>query len=385
MSAVRRLAALLGAADGGHIAVPSLLTGSAWEPLLELAGERGVMPLLWSASLRLGLLEPVPSHLLDALGRGVGPRRHAAAVLQLAHRGNAARNADLMEQFDDVIAVLSSAGIPVVALKGTGHIARGVWPDPADRSMRDIDVLVPSVAAPDAQERLIAAGYKAGDRHREPDQHHLATLYRPGRFGSVEVHKEPVSRGFTKAVRGSDVIAAARPVPGRPSVLVPSPTHAAVIALVHAYLADGQWRERTIPLRSVHELWRLDALEPVDWAEVRTLLRRIWRGQLVAEHLATAASLLGAEAPAASVGVSRARLRLRVAESPASRVTRPFDMIASGFDAGRLRRYYGTGVGGPWRLRALHAKRILRRLVSSGRATAQRPPPRGRRAQHRDR
>jgi hypothetical protein len=363
MSALRTLAAILGAADGGDIDVPRMRGGDDWEPLLELAGATGLMPALWSAAHRLELLEPVPVELVEALGRGTN-RRHAAAVLQLAHSDNAVRNADLLAQFDEVVDVLTSSGIPVVALKGAGTIAMGVWPDPADRVMRDIDVLVPADSAAEAQARLLAVGYGTlPDKERTPDQHHLDTLFRSGRRGSVEIHRQPLSRGFTKALPGAEVLAGARPVPGRSSVLVPSPAHTAAIALVHAYLADGQWRERTVPLRSVHELWRFDQGEPIDWNEVRALLERIWRGQLVAEHLETAASLLGASRPAASLGGARARMRLRLAESRAQRAVRPFDMIASGFDAGRLRRYYGTGIGGPWRLRAHHIKEVGRRFL----------------------
>lgn len=362
MSAVRALAAVLGAADGGRVDVPELRDGAAWDPVLELAGATGLMPALWSASQRLGLLDRVPDELLEVLAHPPA-RRHAAAVLQHSHRLNDVRSADLLAQLDEASAVLGDAGIPVVALKGIGHLVRGVWPDRADRVMVDLDLLVPADSANEAQSRLLAAGYAiAPGPEREPDRHHLNAVHRPDRFGSIEVHREPLSRGFSAGLRGSEVFAAARPVPGRPSVLVPSPTHTAVIALVHAYLADRAWRDRTVPLKSVHELWRFDALEPVDWSEVRNLLRRIGRGRLVAEHLESASSLLGARRPRASLSVSRARARLIVADTPVRRLMRPVDMIAGGLDAGRLRGYYGAAIGGPWRLRAHHVRRVMHRI-----------------------
>jgi N-acetylmuramoyl-L-alanine amidase len=362
-SALRALAAVLGAADGGRVDVPELPGGAAWDPVLALAGAGGLMPALWSATQRLGLLEPVPDELLERLAESPA-HRHAAAVLQLSHRLNGARNADLVVQLDEASSLLDRAGIPVVALKGIGHLVRGVWPDPADRVMVDLDLLVPTDSAADAQERLIAAGYElVPDHERAPDRHHLNPLRRPDRPGSIEVHVEPLSRGYGRALRASEVFAAARAVPGHPTVLVPSPTHTAVIALAHAYLADRSWRERTVPLKGVHELWRFEAKEPIEWPEVRGLLGRIGHGQLVAEHQVSVFCLLGGRRPPASVATARARARLAVAETNLRQVLAPADKVAGAIDAGRLRGYYGTDIGGPWRLRAHHLRHVVRRAL----------------------
>jgi len=45
-SALRALAAVLGAADGGRVDVPELHDGAAWDPVLDLAGAGGLMPAL---------------------------------------------------------------------------------------------------------------------------------------------------------------------------------------------------------------------------------------------------------------------------------------------------------------------------------------------------
>jgi N-acetylmuramoyl-L-alanine amidase len=152
-------------------------------------------------------------------------------------------------------------------------------------------------------------------------------------------------------------------VPGHPTVLVPSPTHAAVIALAHAYLADRSWRERAVPLKAVHELWRFEAKEPVDWPGVRGLLGRIGHGQLVAEHQVSVFCLLGGRRPAASVSTARARARLAVGETNLRQMLAPADKVAGAIDAGRLRGFYGTEIGGPWRLRAHHVRQVVRRAL----------------------
>ena len=101
------------------------------------------------------------------------------------------------------------------------------------------------------------------------------------------------------------MIDAARPVPGLPAVRVPSANHAATIALVYVYLADGAWYARSVPLRTVHELRRLDERETVDWDAVRSQLRRVQRSALVDEHLVSAWKILGA-ATATGIAVGAA-------------------------------------------------------------------------------
>jgi len=358
MNAVRSLGAVLGAADGGAVSPPQLSDGASWQPLLELAGPCGLMPALWSAVRRLELLQPVPEDLVDVLGKWLGQRNHVAAVLQYSYRENARRNADLLDQLHEVAELFAGAELPIVALKGIGHVLRGVWPDPADRMMNDLDLLVPSDRADEVHERLREAGYVlAPGVEREPDQHHLAALRREDRFGAIEVHREPVARGWTDALPASEVIASARPAPGLPSVLVPSAEHAAAIALVHAYLADGAWYGRVVPLRAVHELRRLDAHEGVDWVVVRSQLHRVRRRGLVDEHLVSAWKILGAPAPPTTVAATRARMRLAV---DGGRWLGPLDAVTAALDAGRLRRHYGTSIGGSWRLRAHHLARVVR-------------------------
>ena len=108
------------AADGGSVAVPELADGAAWQPLLDLAGPTGLMPALWSAVLRLELLEPVPPELVDILGKRVGRHNHVAAVLQLSYQDKARRNVDLLEQLDAVATLFAADGLPWSRSRASG-------------------------------------------------------------------------------------------------------------------------------------------------------------------------------------------------------------------------------------------------------------------------
>jgi len=365
---VRELAAILGAAAGGRIDVARTRDGAGWQRVVDAAGARQLLPSTWSAVRALDLLVPVPEALLDALGDPEHERNHPAAVLQRAHRANGARNADLLAQLDDAAAL---AGVPVVAIKGIGAVARGVYDDPADRVMRDLDLLVARDEASAVHDRLRQAGYEIVDDLDPHDRHHLRTLRRRDRFGSIEVHVAPVARGWRDAVTVDEVLREARPVGGDGRVLVPCATHAAVIALVHAYLADGAWHARDVPLRTIHELWLLDRREPVDWPTARRLLQRVGRGHLVDEHLVLAHALLGAPE---RTRAWRPRLRHMLGEHGLERAFAPVERVAAAFDTGRLRRHYGPGAGGPWRLRATHLLNQARRRRAPAPGRPPHPP-----------
>jgi hypothetical protein len=88
--------------------------------------------------------------------------------------------------------ILEAAGIPHVALKGA-HLAYCVYPHPALRPVRDLDILVRPEQARDAQAALIAGGLSTIERFekipqsRKDNEQHLPQLM----AGSVmvEVHR----------------------------------------------------------------------------------------------------------------------------------------------------------------------------------------------------
>ena len=380
--ALARLAAILAAGDGAPTAVPRALDATAWDAVLAVAGPADLMPALWRPARTLGLVEPVPEPLVEALGDQGAPRHHPAAVLELAHRRNAARTQDLLDQLESVVDGFAALGIEVVALKGAAHLVGGTWPDPAARAMSDLDLLVDPGAARAARRHLQGLGYVASDHpgERVGDHHHLPPLRHPDRFGSIELHVQPLQRGWRPALDAGELWADARVRSWRGHRIgVPAPAHAAVISLVHGYLADLARYQAQVPLRMVHELWRFDRRSgPVDWGEVGARLEGIGWSSLVDDYRATVETLFGdrgrpgwtGATPAGSTaarstpGRVAARARLGVALALAERpelahAAAPWLRARSSLDEGRLRRHYGTAIEGRWALRLHHLSRQL--------------------------
>lgn len=105
-----------------------------------------VTPWLQAELARRGLLAAVPAPWHTML----------VAVAET----NAARNARLLAQFDALCDLLNGAGIEPIVLKGTALLLEGDYPDPANRIISDIDVLL----QPDQREPALAVLREQGYR-----------------------------------------------------------------------------------------------------------------------------------------------------------------------------------------------------------------------------
>ncbi|WP_324828719.1 nucleotidyltransferase domain-containing protein [Qipengyuania zhejiangensis] len=127
----------------------------------------------------IGAVSLAEWHALDALADGHRLRPHLhgrltrgeiaadvpdpiAAGWRNAHRANAIAILVQRRALLQAVALLEAESITSVALKGSA-LAWSVWPAPAERVMRDIDVLVPAHRAVDAYGILRGAGWQAPD------------------------------------------------------------------------------------------------------------------------------------------------------------------------------------------------------------------------------
>ena len=138
---------------------------------------RALLALTGCRSDEIGSLDAEEWHALDALAAGHRLRPHLygrlvrgeirvdvprgiAAGWRDAHRANALLNLAYRHALRHATRALEAQGIAAVALKGSA-LAWTVWPAPAERSMRDIDILVPEQQAAQAYDVLRAAGWEA--------------------------------------------------------------------------------------------------------------------------------------------------------------------------------------------------------------------------------
>lgn len=213
-----------------------------WQEAVAEADAAALLPT-WFAALRTrGLSAHVPEPLRDAM----------AASLLL----NRERNAHLRAQAQDLSACLAGIDCPAVYLKGMGHILDGTYADRGARLTSDIDVLVPRARIEEAGRQMFAHGYRIEAAPEVRDltvsrfNHHLAPMRREGELAGTELHYAFLSHR-AEPVEAADILAAAvRPDENSP-VMVPCPTHAAAIAVMHATLRPALMQGHHLKMRDI--------------------------------------------------------------------------------------------------------------------------------------
>ena len=150
--------------------------------------------------VRANLLGPI------AYRRGIAAHQgdYAASVIMAARLAALAR---------DVAAELARRDVRVALLKGMAY-AGVLYPDPAERPMNDIDILVPSPQMPAARRCLDELGFACASGPRDlSGAHHAVTYVRSGMM--IDLHRNIVQHGRT-ALRTEDLWRRAGPDPHFP-------------------------------------------------------------------------------------------------------------------------------------------------------------------------
>jgi hypothetical protein len=276
-------------------------------------------------------------------------------ALARAYEENRARNADLVDQAELVLAGLDQAGMPTVPLKGIDAVFADLYGDAAVRTMGDLDVLVPADAATRAAAVLDDLGYRPAGT-APPDHHHLPALGLPGRVGVVELHTALQPPGDPRTLDAASVLERARPHPRRPGLRMDR-TDAATHLITHAQARVTSNHRVALELRALHETALVvERVPEVDWEVVRERFRRAGLVARFDAHLAVAAELFDVPVPVAvgPTGRRAARLALVLADHPVLAVLdRPGRRLAV-LRRERLERYYEDTFPGAavWRARA---------------------------------
>lgn len=147
-----------------------------WSHILERGGQHRCLPMLHWRLEQGGALAGLPEQIREEFYEGRMQQTVHALTVQ----------SDLLR----LHRLLESAGIPHVFLKGA-YLAQFVYPSPALRPVRDIDVIVPPDEAVRAQKMLLDAGYTGRELAKfsaEKASKHLPRLTSPTSGIHIEVH-----------------------------------------------------------------------------------------------------------------------------------------------------------------------------------------------------
>lgn len=304
--AFRAVCAML-APSASHTSVGPALD---WNAVVRVAQQHKVAPALWSAIASRG---DVPSPV--------------KAYFQMERELNARRNTVLMDSLEAIVARLNGEGIAPALLKGSASVASGLYPDPAERLMLDLDLLVTPEQAAASVAALRALGYTdlhvSRTRWVSQEVHHLPALCAPSGDFVVELHTWLLDKQYEPMLPHAVVMQRATEVQWRGGrVRMLHPTDRVVHNIVHAQLHHELSDMGTAEIRQLRELCLLVAqfADIVDWQDVErrfttTRQRRALSGQ--ATHCR---ELMDIRLPVAEQDAARTMARLQ------REVARPVDV-----------------------------------------------------------
>lgn len=158
----------------------------SWEMIVWAGSSQMMLPALYVQLKKNNLLSELPADLVE--------------YLEELYRHNLLRNQAILDQIKDIIQCLNKHHIYPVFLKGTANLLDGLYSDPAERMIGDIDFIIPEdqiIACADilvkelGYERDIEPG--AGDLKyylHYPRLRHKSTV------AAIEIHRQPIYPPF---------------------------------------------------------------------------------------------------------------------------------------------------------------------------------------------
>ena len=251
-----------------------------WEEFVWLGSSHFVLPALYSAFERNGILPLLPADLTE----------HLQHIYSL----NLLRNRKILEQCWELDSLLTSSGIAPLFLKGAGLLLSGLYPTMGDRIMEDIDILLPEKDIPIALNILLQAGYIV----HPPDpgkkdyncHHHLPPMYHPRQVATLEIHRLPFHEKYKPALSSVEVLGEGVPVTqplwkisgsvdpvsesspeGRfpaHEPLIPSVKHCQLLIFFHEHRVNQGYPFSTATLKGLYDFYLLAKLRPSGPADV---------------------------------------------------------------------------------------------------------------------
>jgi Uncharacterised nucleotidyltransferase len=341
-------------AAGGAAAAARRRSCSDWTRPLALANAHFLSPAVYASLTAAGVLADLPED--------------AREYLALLYRLNRDRNEALRRQAIDLLAALNAADVYPLLLKGGLSLFGGIYPDPATRMIRDLDILVPAVQLGRAAHALSALGYAAIARY-EAGHNAYGDFARPHDPGAVDLHVELVEMPYL--LPAAEVWARASRKEAAPGAafFAPAPTDMALHHLLHAQVHHlGNFYRGVLELRQVHEFALLiERCAGVDWGAIHGRLAE-HRLDVVLESYALAARRLFAcrwplPRPPSDRAVRQCQRGLiRLFWPTLATIEIPLANIRSAFAWHRMQNLYATGSLAARRLR--HAVQFIRKTAA---------------------
>lgn len=236
------------------------LSLARWDGLLQVARGMGLLSRVAEDADRLVLFDSLP----DAV------RPHLQAALAVGRRHRKVIEWEI-ECLDERLSTLEG---PVVLLKGAAYCAAGL-PIAVGRLSSDIDLLVQRDQLAQAEQLLLAAGWKAAEldpndeRYFRTWMHEIPPLVHQRRRTLVDLHHSILPLTDRLKLRPQLLLDAARPLPGTRHLHVLAPADMVLHSAAHLF-RNGDFSTALRDLADLDGLMRHFGSEPAFWSTLVT-------------------------------------------------------------------------------------------------------------------
>lgn len=260
----------------------------SWKWVVWLANQYLVSPALYGALRDKGLLDALPDDLCRYLTK--------------LHQLNSARNQRLKDQTCEAIGALNGVGIEPLLLKGAAHLFTDTFQDPGARVMTDLDLLVPEGKFANALATLRRLSYRsdAPAYQHYGRFHHAPPLFRPGDYGTLELHRHPLPAHLAQLLPNQALWSDAEVLEDKGLRLrILGPTSRVLLNVIHSQILDRHHAERIIELRQLHDFVVTCHAhqDQVDWVVIAKPLQQHGKGPVLDAYLYLAHRLFAMALP----------------------------------------------------------------------------------------
>lgn len=217
-----------------------------WKSVVYQSSNQFVLPALYLNLKRNALLFDLPKDLVV----------HLEDITNL----NRERNLSILNQLENITALLRENGIEPVFLKGTAHLLDGLYADIGERMIGDIDFILEEKEAYIAFQILLGNGYSQLNNFGNIDfgaGRHLPRLVNEKEIAAVEIHGKILKGKYDKTFNWSYVQNNIKKSDSSFGALILSDKNLILNNIMNVQINDNAWPMIKIFLRQSYDLMLL--------------------------------------------------------------------------------------------------------------------------------
>lgn len=217
--------------------------GVDWENFVHTSSNNYVLQTLYVKFLKNGLLEYLPEDLAG----------HLKNVYEL----NLKRNNKIIKYAEEINTLLLAQEITPVFMKGVGNIFDGLYPDPGERIMIDIDLLTGLWHSGEAARLLLENGYMSDEVFAPRGLSgikHFPVFRKEGLPAFVEIHLLPVNIQYFDHFTYRMAEKAMKPARTNKKVMVMPDNQKIILNFMHSQLVHWGHQHAMPQLRELYDL-----------------------------------------------------------------------------------------------------------------------------------